>query len=1205
MAVFTTYVAIGLTALSIAYQAKEARKAKKRAAEAADARKGFEVPTERQSISLPVVYGRALIGGAQVFHDTKSSYTYADLDAPGQRGFTFNMQSNISGEKNEFLYVQQALCHGPIHDVIDWKLDDQNSDTTELHYGQRLIVQKNGGFADSMITANFPERENSVFTNTAYASMAFRLNRDEPQYGGVPSVAFYIEGKLVRPIIPSGSGYVLGNYTYSNNPALCLLDYLIDNNYGRGLSLSEIDLASFYKGFLVCESIVQFNVPVDGRIWRERSFARVTQRNLPLYECNVVLDTEKPIRENIITLLSSMGDSDLVWSAGKYKLQIQYPAGTGAIEIAGELGDDDIVRSDLSIKYPSASERMNFCTIRFSDEAQDFAENTASWPPRGSSMFNTLRSQDNNIPLENSFNEEAITDYYHALAKAEELVRVSRTSVAYTFTAKINNTFYEPGDILFVNSPTAKIINEYLKIIEIKVTGEGTAEITAVKFDPNQLAWNAKDDQIVPVRNNYNFRILPPTSITFNYYPELATTGGLGFLQWVPPVDIQPANYIVEFMKAGQNNWQMLGTTSDNQIDVFSLKTGSYDFSVRSRSTLGSTSVRSTTGFIEIEDGTSTLPSIQITDEIVLSSGKVITNLYIELSDLPSNNFIVNYEVQVRKQGDDKWISLGVSKDTFREYVNVVDQAVYEVQARTINRVGATSEYVTGTHSVVGKTTPPSDVSNFTACSCRDGIRLRWSAINDLDRDLYEIRTGTSWENSTLVVRTKETEFIIERPTVGLKSFYIKAIDTTGNYSLNESFAEILVEAPSQVVVTSTIVGENYLLQWSEPNSVQQIEEYIIKQDSVEITRIKSTSFTSKVQWLGISSFSIIAVDLAGNESDESITQISVSVAPPTSVRSQVVDNNVLLFWDEVRGTLPTIGYELRKGSTLETSILIGFLNSEFSVVFESISGDYTYWVVPKDSSNNSGQPASVTTRVAQPPDYILALDYYSDFSGTKFNVVDAAGEGILLPFNSSRTWNDQFVSNSWTNVQNAIDSIYSLYIQPSFFTGYYEEVYDYGLVLQGMRVKVIPTIEIVAGSPSYKIDISISENGVDYTDYIDQNQIFATNFRYIKFRLTVNTTSDLDVLSLSKLNLVLDAKLKTDSGSVNALATDAEGTVVNFVENFLDIASINVSANSTTLVTAIYDFTDVPNPTSFKILVFNSSGARVNANVSWTARGY
>jgi len=675
----STIIQIAITIASIAYQASEARKAKKRAAEAADARKGFELPVEGQSVSLPVVYGRNLISGAQVYHNVKSSYshaepaansvvfqsnigpkevteTYTDPETGTSTTTTYTTSGNISGKRNEFLYVQQALCYGPINNVIDWNLDDQNSDTKELEYGQRLHVYKTGGTADPMMTNNFSERSAALFTNTSYASMVFRLNRDEPQYGGVPAVSFFIEGKLIRPVILSGSTYSLGSYIYSNNPALCLLDYLLDTNYGRGLSTSEIDLASFYKGAAVCASIVQSAVKVEGRIWSTRE---ITQRDLPLYECNLVLDTEKPIRENIITLLSAMGDADLVWSSGRYKLQLQYPAGVGLIEVAGEIGNNDIVRSDLGIKYPSASERMNFCTIKFADEAQDFADNTASWPPKGSTVFNTLRSQDNNIPLENSFNEEGITDYYHALAKAEELVRVSRSSVVYTFTTKLSTTFYEPGDILFVNSSIANIVNEYLKIVEIKVTGEGTAEITAVKFDPNQLAWNAKDDQIVPVRNNYNFVIDAPQNLTVIPNTTGEAAFGIGRLEWE---DVDNANrYIVEYTTdILPNKFVWLGESVDNTFEISTLRTGTYNFYVKAMSTLGSVSLKSSTGFISL----SPFPPINlfftqgrgnfIQDGLGILSWQAVPNTFFR-------RFIVEYTT---KQEPNKFIKLGVTSDT-------------------------------------------------------------------------------------------------------------------------------------------------------------------------------------------------------------------------------------------------------------------------------------------------------------------------------------------------------------------------------------------------------------------------------------------------------------------------------------------------------------------------------------------------------------
>lgn len=83
-----------------------------------------------------------------------------------------------------------------------------------------------------------------------------------------------------------------------------------------------------------------------------------------------------------------------------------------------------------------------------------------------------------------------------------------------------------------------------------------------------------------------------------------------------------------------------------------------------------------------------------------------------------------------------------------------------------------------------------------------------------------------------------------------------------------------------------------------------------------------------------------------------------------------------------------------------------------------------------------------------------------------------------------------------------------------------------------------------------------------------------------------------------------LDVKLEIDSGNIEADEDDVSGTFVAFNKPFKDINSITVSALSITELVAIYDFVDVPNPTGFYVYVFNTSGVRVTATVSWKARG-
>jgi hypothetical protein len=60
----------------------------------------------------------------------------------------------------------------------------------------------------------------------------------------------------------------------------------------------------------------------------------------------------------------------------------------------------------------------------------------------------------------------------------------------------------------------------------------------------------------------------------------------------------------------------------------------------------------------------------------------------------------------------------------------------------------------------------------------------------------------------------------------------------------------------------------------------------------------------------------------------------------------------------------------------------------------------------------------------------------------------------------------------------------------------------------------------------------------------------------------------------------------------------------VTFNVAFVDVQSIAVTPLATTGVIAVYDFVDAPNPTSFKVLLFNTSGTRVSGGFSWSARG-
>lgn len=577
-----------VTVLSIADQRKRAKKARQEAAARAEAAKGLTIPTEGESAPVTVYYGRNKMGGNRVYHNTLNSYVYSEPPAGFFQTFDagFNMHASIAGSKHEFLVFQQTLSFGGIGDVKHILVNDKSFDIAEYSYGSLINYCPGGSAADPLLTANIPERSTAYFTNVSYLTGFFRLNRDDAQFNSVPSVQTLGNGLKVRSIIGSaGARYLSSTKTYSNNPALVLIDYLTNPIYGRGLSDGKLDLDSFYDASVVCDKVILSDAPKDGLYWTNT----VEQRVVRLYETNIGLDSSKVIRDNVESILETMAGSELVWSGGIYKLKLLYPEiwvgskvynigdivqdGVGAnvdlyrcvasstaqptshpdwarSVISAYITDDDIIRKgENSIAWPNAQSRLNYVTVRYLNEATEFSEDSVSWPPKSSSVYTAYLSEDFNAPLEADFFENGITDYYHAMAKAEQRCRLSRNAVVYKYTVGANLSGLEPGDVVKVNSTVLGIPGEVMTVDEIKVQPNGNAELQCTKFDAAQLAWNAPDDQIITPRNIYDAIIEQATGLIYNpLNPDQVSSSGL--LTWNNASDSRVQSYKIKISTA-------------------------------------------------------------------------------------------------------------------------------------------------------------------------------------------------------------------------------------------------------------------------------------------------------------------------------------------------------------------------------------------------------------------------------------------------------------------------------------------------------------------------------------------------------------------------------------------------------------------------------------------------------------------------------
>jgi hypothetical protein len=632
-----------LFVVSTAFQIAQSNKQKREA----DKRKGFNVTVSGTAAHIPVVYGKNSLGGIEVKHLVTDNFVAATSASSKDFQETFT-NTSAGGSKNEYLHVQYALCQEGIEGVQWVKVNGQHYNSVEEKFKHFIRTFNDGGSADPVATANGVASTNK-FTKTAFASSTFKLNRDDYNYNGIPQMEFLVKGRKVNWVKETAGVYSLSTgKVYSNNPALCLLDYLTNSDFGRGLPTSQLDLESFYHATDVCDTIVATSRTVGGKVngqktvntvannasrptdlekhtyenelwlttdsgnywyWNKTAWVQTTltaTRPIPLYECNIALDTEDKIRDNIERILSTMGMAELTWSSeGKYKLLLEYP--TTVAEQNSLVGashfftDDDIIRDSISMAWPPASDRLSQATVGFLNEHEDFKEDSMTWPESFSATHNTYLNEDNGQPFQADFTVDGVSDPYHALAMAEQSVRMSRTMFTLSLTVSKKGLNLEPGDFVNITSTSVAITNEVFRVQSIEIVSDFTVKLTCYKFDFQNLAWNVADNIAYIDPPVFDFTVEPPTA--FAYTPGATTTIGTssGKLSWVFANDIAATEYLLEISGDNGATWENLGVTRANVFDVGGLVTGVYDFSIRSRSPVGTLSTRDTVENVTIQ----------------------------------------------------------------------------------------------------------------------------------------------------------------------------------------------------------------------------------------------------------------------------------------------------------------------------------------------------------------------------------------------------------------------------------------------------------------------------------------------------------------------------------------------------------------------------------------------------------------------------
>lgn len=448
----------------------------------------------------------------------------------------------------------------------------------------------------------------------------------------------------------------------------------------------------------------------------------------------------------------------------------------------------------------------------------------------------------------------------------------------------------------------------------------------------------------------------------------------------------------------------------------------------------------------------------------------------------------------------------------------------------------------------------------------------------------------------------------------------VRALNTIGEYQpINTASVQTLTilgkqAPPGAAVSVSAAVEKNLIRLKINPPSDIDMKSYQIRLGSsfaagtdIGVLSFPQDTFLYTPLTSGNLQFWVQSIDTSGNVSLTQTGSNVITITAPafpngSAITADVVDNNVLLKWVDALGTYPVDVYEIRKGLTFETATIVGTVQGTFSALFEMASGTYKYWVVAKDTAGLYGSPLGVYATVNQPPDYILYDNRNLTWAGTKTNCI-VEGTSLITDVNLTETFQQHFVNNSWTTPQAQITAGYPAYIQPGLSTASYVETIDYGATIPATAITLDVNNTAIAGTVTVTPKIETSPDNSTWTTFNGVYTTYSSNFRYVKITLTF-TTSDSGVLKINSTTVRLDVKTKTKSYTVTCVSTDVGGTSTNITGDFIKVDAVSQGVIGTTVGIPVVDVVGTSNPTSFKTLLFNTSGTRINGTVTVTLGG-
>lgn len=631
------------------------------------------------------------------------------------------------------------------------------------------------GYSEQIVTS-------MRYPNTAV--VGFRVNAE--QFSSIPSRKYLM--KLLKVQVPAGydandrvyPAVWNGSFTtvavWSDNPAWCLRDLLLNKRYGLGEFLNDtmIDDYALYQIGKYCDE----QVP-DGRGGFEPRF----RLNCIIHERDQALDVVR----NIISVFRGMG----LWDGTRFTVNQDRPGPT-----VMQYSPANVVDGLFNYQGSSAKHRHTVAVVAWANPDQMYKTDYEYVEDAAAMLRYGVKKMD-------------LTAFgCTSKSQAQRVGRWALYSELYeteivSFSVGLDSMLVRPGDVIQITDPT-------------RLASPTNAGDESDRMGGRVLAASSSSvtlDSSVTLLGGETYRLsvlLPDGSLEERQcYVQGSSIMGGGSGSVVELLSSLPMN------PAPGAIWLVYRETLvpfiAKVLSVNSAENGTYTITAHKHYPNKYAMVEQG---LKIDQPTDTNlpdpgycpPPVNVTATEVAyttSTGQALANILVSWQ-APATGLISGYDVAYRGGQQANWIKLpriaGYTVDIER-----VEPGDYDIQVMAINFAGKASVPVYVTTSAQGKTAPPADLVSFMATGAVMHIQLRWAFAPEPDIKLVELWASTS-PNQLDAIKLTELAFPQDTYThmgLGLNvhmHYWMRVKDTSGHFSGWTSADAVTSSDPTEYV---------------------------------------------------------------------------------------------------------------------------------------------------------------------------------------------------------------------------------------------------------------------------------------------------------------------------------------------------------------------------------------------------------------------